>query len=128
MGKRGLPPDMKKKSLARPDKAAVRRSRAAKKAAGLLKVGGVILAVGLMGYCINETSGVAYGEDDLLVVDFSSLSDSEKRTALREANAARCTCGCGMTLAQCVSTDMTCPVRAPNIERIKDIVQKANRP
>ena len=127
MAKRGLPSDMNK-SLKHPNKAAVRRSKAARKSGGILKWGGVLVAIGLMGYCINQTSGVAYGEDDILVVDFSSLTDTQKRTALREANAARCTCGCGMTLAQCVSTDMTCPVRTPNIERIKTIVQNANRP
>ena len=127
MSKRGLPPAAKK-SLAKPNKAAVRRSKAARKALGFLKVGGVVVALGLMGYCAYETAGVAYGEDDIRVVDFSSLTDSQKRGALREANGARCTCGCGMTLAQCVSTDMTCPVREPNIQRIRTIVQNANRP
>ena len=127
MPKRGLPPQMRK-SLAKPNKAAVRRSKAVRKVLGFVKLSGVAVALGLMGYCVYQTSGVAYGEDDIRVVDFTGLSDSEKRTALREANGQRCTCGCGMTLAQCVSTDMTCPVREPNIQRIKTIVQNANRP
>ena len=124
MAKRGLPPASPRKS--RPK--TFRRRKDGGPLAGILKFGIAIVAIAGMGYCISETSGVAYGEDDILVVDFSVLTSGEKRTALREANAARCTCGCGMTLAQCVSTDSTCPVREPNIQRIKDIVQKTNRP
>jgi hypothetical protein len=30
-----------------------------------------------------------------------------------------------MTLAQCVATDMSCPVRDRNIDRLKTIVQEA---
>ncbi len=94
----------------------------------LFKWGGVLIVVATIGYCASEMSGVAYGESAIRVVDFSSLTPSQKRSALREANAARCNCGCGMTLAECVSTDSTCPVREPNIQRIKTIVQNANRP
>jgi len=93
-----------------------------------VKFGLAILVVGGLGYLASETAGVAYGEDDILVVDFSNLNEAQKLTALREANGQRCTCGCGMTLAECVSTDSTCPIREPNIQRIKDIVQKNNRP
>ena len=69
------------------------------------------------------TSGVAYGEDKISVVDFSALDATHKQTALQTANNARCTCGCGMGLAQCVATDSTCPVREGNIDRIKTIVR-----
>ena len=96
--------------------------------ARLLKWAGIIAAVALLGYCASEMSGVAYGESALGVVDFSSLTPSAKRTALKAANAARCACGCGMTLAQCVATDSTCPVREPNIQRIKTMVNEADRP
>jgi hypothetical protein len=70
-------------------------------------------------------SFIAYDEDDIVAVSFSGLSDGQKRDALEAANAARCTCGCGMTLAQCVSTDMTCPIRDSNIEKIKTMVRTA---
>ena len=69
--------------------------------------------------------GVAYGEREIGVVNFSDLSSSGKRSALKAANLARCTCGCGMTLAQCVATDSTCPVRESNIDRIKTMVKEA---
>lgn len=124
MQRRGLPPSSpSKKSLK-----AARRRKSGRGIPGFLKLGLAIVAVGGLGYCVSQTSGVAYGEDALRVIDFSVLDDAEKRLALREANSQRCNCGCGMQLAQCVSTDSTCPVREPNIQRIKDMVQKANRP
>jgi hypothetical protein len=88
----------------------------------------VIAAVALVVYFIAQSSGVAYTEEDIGVVNFSELSPAEKRTALEAANLARCTCGCGMTLAQCVSTDMTCPVREDNIQRIRTMVRDADKP
>ena len=76
-------------------------------------------------YGLSQTAGVAWDEDDIRVVDFSSLSDSARRTALRRANSARCTCGCGMNMAQCVATDMTCPIREKNIDAIRTMVREA---
>jgi hypothetical protein len=85
------------------------------------------IAVGIV-YGVSQMSGIAYTERDIKVVDFSSLSPENKTSALRAANAARCSCGCGMTLAQCVSTDSTCPIRETNIDRIKTMVRDADRP
>jgi hypothetical protein len=73
-------------------------------------------------------SGVAYTDAHIRVVDFSRLSSGEKRTALRAANRARCPCTCGMNLAQCVSTDATCPLREQNIQRIRTIVEETDEP
>jgi ABC-type sugar transport system ATPase subunit len=89
-----------------------------------------------IGYVFQETylfsdtvaRNIAYSDKDLGVVDFSNLDSKEKRTALEAANTARCTCGCGMTLAQCVATDSTCPLRVGNIERIKGMVAQAHTP
>ncbi len=89
----------------------------------LALVVGVVLV-----YVLVQNAGVAYDEEDIAVVNFSDLTASEKRGALQAANRARCTCGCGMTLAQCVSTDMTCPVRDRNIEEIRGLVRAADRP
>jgi hypothetical protein len=85
-------------------------------------------AVGLVGYAVSQRSGVAYNEDAIRVVDFSALEPAEKRSALQAANNARCTCGCGLGLAQCVATDSTCPIRDSNIDRIKAMVRDAKRP
>ena len=83
--------------------------------------------IGAVAYGLSEVSGVAYNERAIRVVDFSSLTAPQKRAALVAANNARCNCGCGMTLAQCVATDSTCPIREPNIERIRAMVQDAAR-
>jgi len=83
--------------------------------------------VALVVYAVSQVSGVAYGEDAIGVVNFSALNPGQKRSALKTANRARCDCGCGMTLAQCVSTDSTCPVRETNIDRIKTMVEDARR-
>ena len=85
-------------------------------------------AVALVVYGVSQMSSIAYSDKDLGVIDFSNLDSKEKRTALEAANTARCTCGCGMTLAQCVATDSTCPLRLTNIDRIKDMVADARTP
>jgi hypothetical protein len=101
------------------------RSRIARRAKSAAIWIGVLAAIGGIFYLLANTSRVAYGERQLAVIDFTSLNDRQKDAALTEANAERCTCGCGMTLAQCVATDMTCPVRESNITRIRGMVQKA---
>src|SRR5471032_82076 len=101
-----------------------------RKAAGRAKlVKWIIVAavVGAAGYGISQMSTIAYGAADIKVVDFSGLDTKQKRSALEAANAARCTCGCGMTLAQCVATDSTCPIREDNIAQIRRIVDQASR-
>ena len=87
----------------------------------------IAVVVGGIGYGISQMSTIAYGEAEIKVVDFSGLDAAQKRSALEAANAARCTCGCGMTLAQCVATDSTCPVREDNIAQIRKIVDQASR-
>jgi hypothetical protein len=57
----------------------------------------------LLIYGLSQVSGVAYDEDAIRVVDFSSLTSRQKRAALTEANNARCSCGCGMGMAQCAA-------------------------
>ena len=101
-----------------------------KKSAGrskLLKWIVVAGVLGLAGYGVSQMSNIAYGDAQIAVVDFSGLDAKQKRSALEAANQARCTCGCGMTLAQCVATDSTCPVRAGNVDKIKSMVDHAAR-
>ena len=101
-----------------------------RKAAGRSKVVkwvAIAAVVGGIGYGISRMSTIAYGEAEIKVVDFSGLDAAQKHSALEAANAARCTCGCGMTLAQCVATDSTCPIRETNVEKIKNLVNDAQR-
>ena len=87
----------------------------------------VLAGIALLVYGATHFSGVPYGEAAIAVVNFSSLDSGQKRKALQAANQARCTCSCGMTLAQCVATDSTCPVRESNIDRIRALVREAER-
>jgi hypothetical protein len=83
--------------------------------------------VGGAGYGLTQMSTIAYGEAEIKVVDFSGLDAKQKHSALVSANEERCNCGCGMTLAQCVATDSTCPIRDDNIAQIRRIVDQAQR-
>ena|SRR5436189_6094614 len=87
-----------------------------------------LAGVGVVVYAVSQSAGVAYNERNIAVVDFSALTSAEKREALVAANSASCTCGCGMTLAQCVSTDTACPIRDENIKHIRAMVQAADKP
>jgi hypothetical protein len=110
-------------------KKAARKSERRKRTAPLylraLKWVAALAVMALVVYGVSQIGGVAYGERDLAVVNFSDLTSSGKRSALKAANLARCTCGCGLTLAQCVATDSTCPVREGNIDRIRTMVREA---
>jgi thiol-disulfide isomerase/thioredoxin len=43
-------------------------------------------------------------------VDFKGLTADQKKQALKLMNSRNCTCGCGMTIAQCRINDTSCPV------------------
>lgn len=101
------------------------RNRLLRRVKSLVITIAVLAAIGGVIYGLARTASIAYNERDLTAIDFTSLNTEQKRAALVDANADRCTCGCGMTLAQCVATDMTCPVRTGNITKIREMVQKA---
>ena len=103
----------------------VARRKLARRAKKALIWLGVLSVAGALVYAIATSSAVRYDEDDIAVVNFSALTQAQKTTALRAANAAQCTCGCGLTLAECVATDSTCPIRSSNIERIRAMVEQA---
>jgi hypothetical protein len=86
---------------------------------------GLGLAAGIV-YAVSQSTGVPFDERAIGVVNFSDLSAAGRKTALRAANSARCTCGCGLGLAECVSTDKTCPIREGNVERIRSMVRDAS--
>ena len=83
--------------------------------------------IGGIGYGVSQMSNIAYGEREIKVIDFSGLEPEKKREVLEAANAARCNCGCGMTMAQCIATDSTCPIRTTNIDKLKAMVNDAAR-
>ena len=118
---------MSKKS---PKKADVRKAprRGKSLVPGAIKWIVALAAIAAVVYGATQMSGVAYGEADLGVINFSALSSSEKRVALQAANRARCTCGCGLGLAQCVATDSSCSIREINIDKIKTMVRDVRKP
>jgi hypothetical protein len=102
------------------------KRRSARRSSQLLTWAASLAALALLAYGVSQMSSIAYNDKALAVVDFSDLNAKQKRTALETANSARCTCGCGMTLAQCVATDSTCPLRDGNITRIQGMVAQAH--
>ena len=112
-------------NVGKPSRKQVKPKKAARRARTLVKWTVGLAVVAAIGYGIFQTSGFPFDAEDLAIVDFTILNASEQRAALRAANGVRCTCGCGMTLAQCVAIDMSCPVRDRNIDRLKTIVREA---
>jgi hypothetical protein len=56
-------------------------------------------------------------------VELSLLAPERREIFLRLANAERCTCGCGYTLAGCRASDMSCEVSGPRIAALLDSVR-----
>jgi len=61
---------------------------------------------------IEEVSGV----------DLEPLPNAKRELFLRFANAERCTCGCGYTLAGCRASDMSCDVSGSRLDALLDSV------
>jgi hypothetical protein len=43
-------------------------------------------------------------------VDMKGLTPEQKQAALKRMNSETCTCGCGLTIAQCRINDTTCDI------------------
>jgi len=53
----------------------------------------------------------------------TDLAPTRRQAFIGFANAQRCTCGCGFTLAGCRSYDPSCPVSGPRVEKLLDSVR-----
>jgi thiol-disulfide isomerase/thioredoxin len=51
-------------------------------------------------------------------VDLSGLTAAQKQDALTRMNTEHCTCGCGLTIAQCRINDPSCDVSLPLAQKI----------
>jgi len=58
---------------------------------------------------------------DLPGVSFAGLTPDEKRAALKRMNSEKCTCGCGLTIAQCRINDTDC---STSKQLAADIIQQ----
>jgi thiol-disulfide isomerase/thioredoxin len=54
------------------------------------------------------------------------LTSTQKTTALKRLNDEPCTCGCGLTVAQCRINDPSCGTSLPIAKKIVDDVQRTN--
>jgi hypothetical protein len=61
--------------------------------------------------------------DDVPGFDLSELDPPRREIFVRFANAERCTCGCGYTLAACRAYDPSCEVSAPRVQTLLDSVR-----
>ena len=57
-------------------------------------------------------------------IDEAGLSPEQRELFVRFANAERCTCGCGFTLAACRRFDSSCEVSLPRVEALLDSVRR----
>ena len=57
-------------------------------------------------------------------LDLARLSPAAREAALRRLNTDTCTCGCGLTLAQCRINDPTCEVSLPIARRLVAAIAK----
>jgi hypothetical protein len=61
--------------------------------------------------------------EELPNVDLAGLDAARREIFVRFANAERCTCGCGFTLAACRVYDPSCEVSAPLVAALLDSVR-----
>ncbi len=62
--------------------------------------------------------------DEIPSADLSGLDPKRTEVFLRFANARRCTCGCGFTLAACRVYDPSCEVSGPLVAALLDSVSR----
>ena len=61
-------------------------------------------------------------------VDLSGLTEAQKKAALKRMNSESCTCGCGLTVAECRINDESCDVSKDLAARIvKDVAGKGGK-
>ena len=61
--------------------------------------------------------------DDVPGLDDEDLPPRQREIFIRFANAERCTCGCGYTLAGCRAYDTTCETSLPLVRALLDSVR-----
>lgn len=55
----------------------------------------------------------------------TALSPESRRLVVQWANAEKCSCRCGFTVASCLKLDSTCPNRPSNLQRVADASRDA---
>lgn len=55
----------------------------------------------------------------------AALSPESRRVVVQWANAEKCSCRCGFTVASCLKLDSTCPNRPSNLQRVAERIKAA---
>jgi thiol-disulfide isomerase/thioredoxin len=63
---------------------------------------------------------------DVPGIALEKLTPTQRTTALKRLNDEPCTCGCGLTVAQCRINDPSCGTSLPIAKKIVEEAQKAN--
>lgn len=61
--------------------------------------------------------------DEVQGIDATLLTPKQHELFVRLANAERCTCGCGYTLAGCLASDMTCEISGASAAALLDSIR-----
>jgi hypothetical protein len=72
---------------------------------------------------VDSTALKQHWIEEVRGVDLSGLDTTRRELFLRFANAGRCTCGCGYTLAGCRASDMTCEESGRRLEALLDSIR-----
>jgi thiol-disulfide isomerase/thioredoxin len=67
--------------------------------------------------------GEVTDQTDIPGVDLSGLTPAQRHAALERMKSEPCTCGCGLSIAQCRLSDPTCDVSLPLAQKIVDEVR-----
>lgn len=71
----------------------------------------------------DSTAIKARWVDEVPGFDLAGLDSARREVFVRFANAERCTCGCGYTLAACRAFDSSCEVSGPRVQTLLDSVR-----
>ena len=77
----------------------------------------------LRGAAADSTEIKTRWVDEVPNFDLTGLDASQREIFIRFANAERCTCGCGYTLAACRVYDSSCEVSTPRVQALLDSVR-----
>ena len=61
-------------------------------------------------------------------VDLSKLNEAQKTAARRVLNEGKCTCGCDLTVAQCLVNDSSCAISKGMAAKVVDDLLAGRQP
>jgi len=68
----------------------------------------LVIALALPAFCLADSQGPVTDLSKIKEIDWSGLSEAQKKTGLKVMNDNGCNCGCKMTIAVCRERDSSC--------------------